>query len=130
MTLMARLADLEDHIQALQVTGDQNGGAASMNGPTAAELQQLTQRIQALETGESRVRSEVESIRDDWSGITHKMRTASVRTVSPRSSSSPLSWASESSAEYLDVNVVSRAKLTVRTSRNPCSTISSSPWPR
>ena len=78
---MSRLADLEDHIQALQVADSQGG--ASQTGPTAAELQVLTQRIQTLEEGEGRVRTEVEAIRDDWTGMTHKMRTASVRLSCP-----------------------------------------------
>jgi hypothetical protein len=64
---MNRLSALEDQILAIDVAPDSRPNAPALS---SADVDMLLQRVQGLESGQDRVRLEVEGIRDDWTAAT------------------------------------------------------------
>lgn len=85
MTLMTRLSSLEEQIESIDLSARSapptrvgEGGGGDPGGLSSVEVQRLLQRISSLESGENKVKREVEDMQGAWLGVSASMREASV----------------------------------------------------
>lgn len=83
---MNRLSTLEDQIEALDAVpqnlpptraGD-DAAVQAGGGMTSADVAKLLQRIKGLESGQNKVRQEVQRVKDDWTSVSGKVEVSTV----------------------------------------------------